>query len=78
MRLAPYDDASAADLIQAYEARIAALERLVGKQALALEFLRGASASVARTRSAPTSVITGPAVRPEGAHSNRGSKLRAV
>ena len=27
-----------ADLIQAYEARIAALERLVGKQALALEF----------------------------------------
>ena len=58
------DDASAADLIQAYEARIAALERLVGKQALALEFLRGASASVARTRSAPTSVITGPAVSP--------------
>ena len=31
-------DAAAADLIQAYEARIAALERLVGKQALALEF----------------------------------------
>ena len=28
------DDARAADLIQAYEARIAALERLVGKQAL--------------------------------------------
>ena len=35
------EDASAADLIQAYEARIAALERLVGKQALELEFLRG-------------------------------------
>jgi hypothetical protein len=35
------DDAGAADLIQAYEARIAALERLVGKQALELEFLRG-------------------------------------
>ncbi len=31
------DDAQAADLIQAYEARIAALERLVGKQALELE-----------------------------------------
>jgi transposase-like protein len=46
------DDASAADLIQAYEARIAALERLVGKQALELEFLRGASVSVARTRNA--------------------------
>src|SRR6187397_339924 len=51
----PYDDdAGAADLIQAYEARIAALERLVGKQALELEFLRGASASAARTRSAVT------------------------
>ena len=30
------DDAQAADLIQEYEARIAALERLVGKQALEL------------------------------------------
>ena len=58
------DDAGAADLIQAYEARIAALERLVGKQALELEFLRGASASAARTRNAPTSVITGPAGSP--------------
>ena len=47
------DDASAADLIQAYEARIAALERLVGKQALELEFLKGASASAARTRLHP-------------------------
>ena len=53
-----------ADLIQAYEARIAALERLVGKQALELEFLKGASASAARTRNAATSVITGPAVSP--------------
>ncbi|WP_245423054.1 transposase [Neorhizobium huautlense] len=35
------DDAHAADLIQEYEARIAALERLVGKQALELEFLKG-------------------------------------
>jgi transposase len=58
------EDAKAADLIQAYEARIAALERLVGKQALELEFLRGASASAARTRNAPTSVITGPAGSP--------------
>ncbi|WP_352876825.1 transposase [Mesorhizobium sp. M0959] len=32
------DDAQAADLIQEYEARIAALERLVGKQALELSF----------------------------------------
>src|SRR5271166_6456070 len=33
------EDAKAADLLQEYEARIAALERLVGKQALELEFL---------------------------------------
>ena len=31
------EDAAAADLLQQYEARIAALERLVGKQALELE-----------------------------------------
>ncbi|WP_209651017.1 MULTISPECIES: transposase [Methylobacterium] len=36
------DDAAAADTIQAYEARIATLERLVGRQALELEFLKGA------------------------------------
>ena len=55
------DDAKAADLLQAYEARIAALERLVGKQALELEFLKGAARSAPLPRSAPTSVITGPA-----------------
>src|SRR3546814_980147 len=49
------DDATAADLIQEYEARIAALERLVGKQALELEFLKGAGKSAARPRSGPTS-----------------------
>jgi transposase-like protein len=58
------DDAQAADLLQAYEARIAALERLVGKQALELEFLKGARPSAPLPRSAPTSVITGPAVSP--------------
>ena len=54
------DDAHAADLIQAYEARIAALERLVGKQALELEFLKGALKNAPRRRSGTTSVITGP------------------
>lgn len=58
------DDAQAADLLQAYEARIAALERLVGKQALELEFLKGAARSAPLPRSAPTSVITGPAASP--------------
>ena len=45
------DDAQAADLIQEYEARIAALERLVGKQALELEFLKGALKNAPRPRS---------------------------
>ena len=54
------DDARAADVIQAYEARIAALERLVGRQALELEFLKGASRSALRPRSGHTCVITGP------------------
>lgn len=58
------DDAEAADLIQAYEARIAALERLVGKQALELEFLKGALRSGPLPGSAPTSVIAGPAGSP--------------
>ena len=58
------EDARAADLILQYEARIAALERLVGKQALELEFLKGAVRSTQRTRSAPTSVVTGPAACP--------------
>jgi transposase len=58
------DDAQATDLLQQYEAKIAALERMVGRQALELEFLRGASASAARSKSAPTFVITGPAGSP--------------
>jgi transposase len=58
------DDARAADLIQEYEARIAALERLVGKQALELEFLKGALRQGQRPRSEPMSVITGPTASP--------------
>lgn len=58
------DDACAAGLIQTYEARIAALERLVGKQALELDFLKGALRQGARPRSAPMSVITGPVASP--------------
>jgi transposase len=58
------DEAAAADTIQAYEARIAALERLVGRQALELEFLKGALRSGPPPRSGPTSVIAGPAASP--------------
>src|SRR5512147_1816574 len=58
------EDAQAADLLQEYEAKIAALERLVGRQALEIEFLKGASRNAPRARSATTSVITGPVASP--------------
>ena len=54
------EDAEAADLLQEYEAKIAALERMVGRQALEIEFLKGALRNAPRPRSATTSVITGP------------------
>ena len=54
------EDAAATDLFQQYEARIAALERLVGKQALELAFLKGAVKSGPRPRNATMSVIVGP------------------
>jgi transposase len=58
------EDALAADLLQEYEAKIAALERLVGRQALEIEFLKGASRNAPRARSATTCVISGPAASP--------------
>ncbi|SEC60577.1 Transposase [Rhizobiales bacterium GAS191] len=45
------DDVQAADLLQEYEAKIAALERMVGRQALEIEFLKGALKSAPRPRS---------------------------
>lgn len=50
----------AADRLREYEARIATLERLVGKQAAELEFLKGALRQGRRSRRAPMSVIAGP------------------
>jgi transposase len=58
------DDARAADLLREYEAKIAALERMVGRQALEIEFLKGALRSAPRPRSVNTSVITGPRASP--------------
>lgn len=58
------EEVVAADLLETYEARIAALERLVGKQALELEFLRGAPRAAPRPRSAPVSAMAGPAACP--------------
>ena len=58
------EDARAADLLKEYEARIAALERMVGRQALEIEFLKGALKNAVRPRSATTSVVAGPPVSP--------------
>ena len=58
------EDAEAASLITAYEARIAALERLVGRQALELEFLKGALKSTRSPKSESISVISGASVSP--------------
>ena len=58
------DDVQAADLLQEYEAKIEALERMVGRQALEIEFLKGALKSAPRPRSETTSVIAGPAGSP--------------
>ena len=55
------EDAQAADLLQEYEAKIVALERMVGRQALEIEFLKGALKNAARPRSGNTSVVAGPA-----------------
>src|SRR5919205_832345 len=58
------EDLQAADLLQDYEAKIAALERMVGRQALEIEFLKGALKSAPRPRNASTSVIAGPMASP--------------
>jgi transposase len=52
------------DVIQEYEAKIAALERMVGRQALEIELLKGALKHAPRPKSANTSVVTGPVASP--------------
>ncbi len=56
------EDTAAADTIQEYEALNAALERLVGKQALELEFLKGLSGKVGSRETGPCP--SSPAQRP--------------
>src|SRR5947209_2694819 len=65
-------DAQAADLLQEYEAKIAALERMVGRQALEIEFLKGALKNAPRPRSVNTSVIAGPAASPSQKDAGNG------
>jgi transposase-like protein len=63
-------DVASAELLTVYEARIAALERLVGRQALEIEFLKGAQRSAPLLRSGPTSVTIGLVASP----SNGGAR----
>jgi transposase len=58
-------DMASAELLGEYETRIAALERLVGRQALEIEFLKGAQKSAPPApRNVPTSGTSGPAGSP--------------
>ncbi len=50
------EDGQAADLIQEYEAKIAALEQTVGRQALEIELLKAALKHLPRPRNVNTSV----------------------
>src|ERR1700748_510332 len=60
------EDVQAADLIQECEAKIAALERMVGRQALEIELLKGALKHAPRPNSAGASVVTGPTASRSG------------
>ena len=72
------EDAEATYTVQEYEARIAAPERLVGKQAQELEFLKGVQRQGRRPGSAPMSVITGPQASPTRRHRlNRSGNRQA-
>lgn len=54
-------EVASADLLGTYEARIAALERLVGKRALELDLLKGVLQPRRRPRSETTFAPVGPA-----------------
>ena len=58
------DEFQATDQLQQYEGKIAALERLVGRQSLEIEFLQGAQKHAPSPRSVHTSVVAGPVVCP--------------
>jgi transposase len=58
------DEAEAANLLEQYEARIAALERMVGRLALENELLKKVSQASRPAKDAKPSVITGPLVSP--------------
>jgi transposase len=62
-------DGQMAGLVREYEKRIAALEQLAGKQALEIEFPKGALKPPALPKNVTTSLVTGP----PGSASRRGA-----
>jgi transposase-like protein len=60
------EDVAAAELMAEYEARIAALERLAGRQALEIEFLKWAQRSGRLPKNGPTSGTVGHAASRSG------------
>ena len=58
------EEVEAADLLRECKAKVAALERLVGRQALEIEFLKGAVKNGARRKDAPTFTVAGPSACP--------------
>ncbi len=56
------EEVEAANLLQEYEARIAALERKVGQLALENDFLKKASSTLSRKSVSGSSVVSGPVV----------------
>lgn len=58
------EEALASELLAERDAKIEVLERLVGRQALEIDFLKGALKSTASLKGGRTSVITGPLPSP--------------
>jgi transposase len=58
------DEAEAANLLETYEARIAALERMVGRLTLENDLLKRASQSSRPPKDSKPSIVTGPLTSP--------------
>ena len=69
-------DVQAANLLQEYEAKIAALERMVGRQALEIELLKGALKHAPGREAPPLPSSSAP--RPHGLSVRRGCELMGL
>ncbi|WP_024585160.1 transposase [Bradyrhizobium sp. OHSU_III] len=58
------EDVGAAERLHEYEAKIAALERMVGRLTMELDFLKGALKKRPSTTNEPMSIVSGPPVSP--------------